>query len=83
MNLVDLIAADTDISRFDREPRGQCPKCQALGSSLSIIPDEHLFHCDACDWGGDALTYVMWRHDLDFRGAIAWLYRWINEGMPF
>src|SRR5262249_2651126 len=68
-----------NVQRFrarGRRGTGLCPFHKDRTPSLSVDVEKGLFHCFTCGVGGDIITFVMLRDDVDFKRAAQSLGAW-------
>ena len=53
-----------------RRGRGQCPFCSS-SDGFSAGEGEGLYHCFACNVGGDKIDFIKRLYQIDFKGALA------------
>ena len=59
IDIVDLIAETTPVSRKGNNFWALCPFHQEKTPSLSISRDKQFFYCFGCHIGGNVFTFVM------------------------
>lgn len=57
---------------------GLCPFHSEKSESFSVSPNKNLYHCFGCDHGGDAITFVMEKENLNFSDAVAFIAKQHN-----
>lgn len=77
-NLIDLIGNEVQLRRESRDEwSGPCPLC---GGTDRLHVRHDSFFCRNCrPEFGDAIDYARWRHNLDFRAAVAFLAGGVPE----
>jgi hypothetical protein len=70
--LHDLIENGGDaLHKAGKEYRGNCPFHESKSrASLTVSPDKGLWHCHGCGKGGDAITWICDRWNVDFPDAV-------------
>ena len=66
----ELIGAQIPLQRAGKRLMGRCPFHTDTTPSLSVSPQDGLFHCFGCGAGGDALTFLMRFTGLRFPEAV-------------
>ncbi len=72
-DIVALVEGYTRLRKSGSRYVGLCPFHQERTPSFGVSPDRGTFKCFGCGEGGDAITFVEKRENLDFVGAIEWL----------
>jgi DNA primase len=72
-DIVTLVEAYTRLRKSGSRYVGLCPFHQEKTPSFGVTPDRGTFKCFGCGEGGDAITFVEKKENLDFVGAIEWL----------
>ena len=73
LELADIVAETVQLTRKGNRYWGLCPFHQEKTSSFSVTPDRNMFYCFGCHAGGDMVTYIMKRENMDFREAVEYL----------
>lgn len=73
IELVDIVSETVQLTRKGNRYWGLCPFHQEKTASFSVASDRNMFYCFGCHAGGDLVTYIMKRDQLDFREAIEYL----------
>lgn len=73
LELADIVAETVQLTRKGNRYWGLCPFHQEKTSSFSVTPDRNMFYCFGCHAGGDMITYIMKRDNMDFREAVEYL----------
>ena len=73
MNIVDLIEEYLYLKKSGSNHIGLCPFHSEKTPSFTVSDDKQIFHCFGCGAGGDGITFIMQRENLDFIGAIRFL----------
>lgn len=71
--LTTVIARDVQLKRKGRELVGLCPFHEEKTPSFHVNMEKGLFRCQGCGVGGDVITYVKKRQDLNYQMANVWL----------
>jgi DNA primase len=72
-DIVTLVEAYTRLRKSGSRYVGLCPFHQEKTPSFGVTPDRGTFKCFGCGEGGDAITFVEKKENVDFVGAIEWL----------
>src|SRR5919198_1251425 len=72
-DIVALVEPYTRLRKSGARYVGLCPFHQEKTPSFGVTPDRGTFKCFGCGEGGDAITFVEKKENLDFVGAIEWL----------
>ncbi|MDO5713558.1 MAG: DNA primase [Tissierellia bacterium] len=73
MDIVDLISQYIDLKKSGRNYLGLCPFHNEKTPSFSVSPEKDFFHCFGCGEGGDGITFIMKKENLDFLEAVKFL----------
>jgi DNA primase len=82
VNLVELIAGQTDLKQAGRHWKGLCPFHKERTPSFTVDPSKGFYHCFGCGAGGDAFKFVMEVHGLSFPEALETLARRVGVELP-
>ena len=69
-DVVAVISEYTQLKRVGRHYSALCPFHAEKSPSFSVNAEEGLYHCFGCGVGGDIITFVREKEQLDFVGAI-------------
>lgn len=72
-DIVRLIGDHLALRQKGREFVGLCPFHDDHSPSMYVVPHKQIYNCFVCGAGGDAITFVMNYHKMDFREALAYL----------
>src|SRR5436190_8382275 len=72
-DIVALVEGYTRLRKSGSRYTGLCPFHQERTPSFGVSPDRGTFKCFGCGEGGDAISFVEKKENLDFVGAIEWL----------
>jgi DNA primase len=81
-NLVDVIGKHLKLKRSGTNFFACCPFHKEKSPSFSINTVKQYFHCFGCDESGDAITFTMKYHGLDFIDAVKSLAAEYNIHIP-
>jgi len=69
-DLVELIGEHLSLKPRGKEFIGLCPFHDDSSPSMYVSPAKQIFKCFSCGAGGDAFSFVMKYHKMDFREAL-------------
>lgn len=72
-DIVEIVSAKSELKRSGRQYMGICPFHDERSPSLSVDPENKVFHCFGCGEGGDLFRFVELAEGVDFRGAVEFL----------
>src|SRR5215467_8497014 len=72
-DIVALVEGYTRLRKSGSRYTGLCPFHQERTPSFGVSPERGTFKCFGCGEGGDSITFVEKKENLDFVGAIEWL----------
>ncbi|MEM7340629.1 MAG: DNA primase [Actinomycetota bacterium] len=72
-DVVAVISEYTQLRKSGLRFQGLCPFHSERTGSFSVNADEGLYHCFGCGVGGDIITFVREKEQLDFVSAVEWL----------
>ncbi len=72
-DFVEIVSAYTQLRKAGARYMGRCPFHEERTPSFSVNPVEKLYKCFGCGEGGDMISFVQKKQNLDFVGAIEWL----------
>jgi DNA primase len=71
VDVVELISRYTELKRAGSIYKGLCPFHSERTPSFVVFPNSGTWHCfGACGTGGDVISFVMRKENLDFREAV-------------
>lgn len=73
MDIVELISEYVELKKSGRNYMGRCPFHQERTPSFSVNGENQFFHCFGCGAGGDGITFIMKKENLDFVEAVTFL----------
>ena len=68
-----LIGGYVSLKRAGSNLRGLCPFHSEKSPSFTVYPQDNSFYCFGCGAGGDAITFVRKRENLDYPDAVEFL----------
>jgi DNA primase len=69
-DFVAIVSEYTQLKRVGRRFVGLCPFHAEKTGSFSVNAEEGLYHCFGCGVGGDVISFVREKEQLDFVGAV-------------
>ena len=72
-DIVDLISEYVNLKRSGTNFMGLCPFHGEKTPSFSVSRSKQIFKCFGCGAGGDIITFVMKKENLNFREAVKFL----------
>ena len=71
VDVVEVISRYTELKRAGSIYKGLCPFHSERTPSFVVFPNTGTWHCfGACGTGGDVISFVMRKENLDFREAV-------------
>ena len=68
-----LIGSYVSLKRAGSNLRGLCPFHSEKTPSFTVYPQDNSFYCFGCGAGGDAITFIRKRENLDYPDAVEFL----------
>lgn len=68
-----LIGSYISLKRAGSNLRGLCPFHSEKTPSFTVYPQDNSFYCFGCGAGGDAITFIRKRENLDYPDAVEFL----------
>ena len=68
-----LIGSYVNLRRAGSNLKGLCPFHSEKTPSFTVYPSENSFYCFGCGVGGDAITFIRKRENLDYPDAVEFL----------
>ena len=78
--IVSLISSYVNLKKAGRLMSGLCPFHAEKSPSFMVYPDTQRYYCFGCGAGGDAITFIMGRENLDYVEAVRFLCE--RAGIP-
>lgn len=72
-DITTLIGGYVSLKRAGSNLKGLCPFHSEKTPSFTVYPSASSFYCFGCGAGGDAITFIRKRENLDYPDAIAFL----------
>lgn len=73
VDIVDLISEYVQLKKSGSNYSGLCPFHNEKTPSFSVSPSKGIFKCFGCGAGGDHISFVMKKENLNFREAVEFL----------
>lgn len=73
VDIVDLISGYVQLKKSGSNYSGLCPFHNEKTPSFSVSPSKGIFKCFGCGAGGDHISFVMKKENLNFREAVEFL----------
>ncbi len=80
--ITELIGNYVSLKRHGRIHSALCPFHNEKTPSFTVYPDSQSFYCFGCGTGGDVITFVMQRENLDYIEAVRMLAQRAGMAMP-
>ncbi|MEM8926316.1 MAG: DNA primase [Actinomycetota bacterium] len=75
IDVVGVVSEYTQLKRVGLRWQGLCPFHAEKTPSFSVNIEDGLYYCFGCGVGGDMITFIQEKEQLDFVGAVEWLAR--------
>ena len=73
-NIVQVVAETVDLETSSRNPKARCPFHAERTPSFYVFPETGTWRCfGACATGGDVVSFVMKRDNMQFKEALRYL----------
>ncbi len=72
-DIESLIGSYVNLRRAGSNLKGLCPFHSEKTPSFTVYPAENSFYCFGCGVGGDAITFIRKRENLDYPDAVEFL----------
>lgn len=69
-DIVDVISGYVNLKRAGSNYNGLCPFHSERTPSFTVFPSTKSFYCFGCGAGGDIVTFIMKRENLEYRAAL-------------
>jgi len=71
LDIVQVVGETVDLDTRSRTPKANCPFHAERTPSFVLFPDSQSWRCfGSCATGGDVISFIMKRDDVDFREAL-------------
>ena len=68
--MLEVVGQYTQLKKAGANYMGRCPFHEEKTPSFSVDPAEKLYYCFGCGEGGDLLSFIEKKENLDFAGAV-------------
>ena len=72
-DIESLIGSYVSLKRAGSNLKGLCPFHSEKSPSFTVYPQDNSFYCFGCGAGGDAITFIRKRENLDYPDAVEFL----------
>jgi DNA primase len=72
-DIVAVISQYTQLKRSGTQWQGLCPFHTEKTGSFYVNAEKGVYRCHGCQVGGDVITFIREKEQLDFAGAVEWL----------
>ncbi len=72
-DITDVISTYVPLKRAGSNYNGHCPFHSERTPSFTVFPATRSFYCFGCGAGGDVITFIMKRENVDYRSALEML----------
>jgi DNA primase len=72
-DIVSLVSSYVSLQRAGSNMKGLCPFHSEKTPSFTVYPQDNSFYCFGCGAGGDAISFIRKRENLDYPDAIEFL----------
>ncbi len=69
-DITDVISSYVTLKRAGSNMNGLCPFHSEHTPSFTVFPSTKSFYCFGCGAGGDVVTFIMKRENIDYRSAL-------------
>ncbi len=81
-DIVEVVGSYVSLKRKGRTHWGLCPFHNEKTPSFVVYPDTQSFYCFGCGAGGDVITFIKARENLDYIEAVRFLASRAGMSMP-
>lgn len=81
-DIVDLISSYVDLKKYHDTYKALCPFHSEKTPSFTVNERNQFFHCFGCGEGGDIITFIMKKENMDFMDALKYLADRANMTWP-
>ena len=78
VKISEIISRDCNLIRTGSGFNALCPFHEEKTPSFVVNDDKESFNCFGCGRSGDVYTYIMTKHNIDFREALKFLASYVN-----
>ena len=72
-DIVEIVSSYISLKKSGSNLVGLCPFHNEKTPSFTVSESKQYFHCFGCGEGGDSITFIMKKENLDFLDAIKFL----------
>ncbi len=72
-DIESLVGSYVSLKRAGSNLKGLCPFHSEKSPSFTVYPQDNSFYCFGCGAGGDAITFIRKRENLDYPDAVEFL----------
>lgn len=72
-DIENIVGSYVTLKRAGSNLRGLCPFHSEKSPSFTVYPQDNSFYCFGCGAGGDVITFIKKKENLDYPDAIAFL----------
>ena len=72
-DIVSLVSSYVSLQRAGSNMKGLCPFHSEKTPSFTVYPQDNSFYCFGCGAGGDAISFIRKRENLDYPDAVEFL----------
>lgn len=81
-DIVDVISGYVQLKHAGSNYNGLCPFHSEKTPSFTVFPSTKTFYCFGCGAGGDVVTFIMKRENLEYRDALEFLAKRAGIAIP-
>lgn len=81
-DIVDVVSGYVNLKRAGSNYNGLCPFHSEKSPSFTVFPSTKSFYCFGCGAGGDVVTFIMKRENLDYRASLEFLAKRAGITIP-
>ncbi len=82
INILDIISSYVDLKGNSESYKGLCPFHNEKSPSFMVNEKKQIFKCFGCGEGGDVITFIMKKENLDFMETLRFLAEKANIVFP-
>ena len=81
IKISEIISRDCNLIRSGTGFKALCPFHKEKTPSFVVNDDKESFNCFGCGKSGDVYSYIMAKHNIDFKEALKFLAAYANVDM--